>query len=240
MALDLLGIGLAGPGRRLRGPYFPEPRAQRLRQPRFHLGCDEPDGVHVLDVDAVLQAIARELHANQIRHRRQENALGRSDGRGEVGHRLQVLGPHLLSDEDHMDGAPGPWIPRIDQHVDSRGVAIREAEAADGLDDRWELPPIHGDVHIAREAGHPCIAVVHVEEHGDATDHPVLDARLTECVGEATDGLEELFHVAIVGGNCQHSWPIMHAPSGNGLAYSRPARSAASAMPPPVLTSARR
>ena len=67
--------------------------APLARQPGCHLGCDEPDSVHVLDVDAVLQAIARELHANQIRHRREKNALGSPDGRRKVGHRFRVLGP---------------------------------------------------------------------------------------------------------------------------------------------------
>ena len=44
-----------------------------------------------------------------------------------------------------------------------------------------------------------------MEKHGDTTDDAVLDAGLGERPHQAADGLEELFHVAIVRSDGQHS-----------------------------------
>ena len=103
-----------------------------------------------------------------------------------------------------MHGAAGLRLTGVHQHIDPGRVAVREAERPDSVDDRLQLGPVHRDVHVARRARGARVALGDMEKHRHTADHAIVEAGLGERLHQATDGVEELFHVAIVRGDGQH------------------------------------
>ena len=93
---------------------------------------------------------------------------------------------------------------RVDQHVYTGRVWILETGGPNRVDDPLEVLAIHGNVDIAGRAGSERVALVNVQEHGDATDDSIFDAGPCQRASDPVDRVEELSHVAIVGGNGRH------------------------------------
>ena len=73
--------------------------------------------IEVLDVHAVLQAIARELHPHEVGNRGEKDPFRRTDRRREAGSGFQIVGAHLLTDENQVDSAASARPVRTARHV---------------------------------------------------------------------------------------------------------------------------
>jgi len=178
--------------------------AQRRRQSGFDVAGDEADGVQILQVHAIAEPEARQLHPDKIGDGHQKNTFCRRHRRGEARHRFGVLRSHLFPDEHEMNRAPGARFARIDQHIDAGRVPIFEANRTDRIDDCVKIASINRDVDVACRTRGEWIALIHVQEHGDAAHDPILNTRLGERASEAIDSVKQLLHMAIVRGNGGH------------------------------------
>ena len=171
----------------LGGAQFAQARSERLGELRLDLRRDESDGIQVLDMHAVLQPVARELHPDEVGNRSEEDAF-----------RRHVVRTHLLASEDEVDGAARAWVAGVDQHVAARGMAMDEADRSDGFDDGSEVGTIDCNVDVAGGSGRTWIADGDVEEDGEAADDAILDPGSRERLGETPDRVAKLLHVGIV------------------------------------------
>src|SRR5207245_6130882 len=114
---------------------------------------DQANRVHILNMNAVLEAEAGELHADQVGHGCDQDPFHRAGGLGEVGDRLEVLGADLLADEDQVDGGTGTGRGGVDQHVDTSNVAIAETETRHGLSNPLKVLAVDGDINVPRKSG---------------------------------------------------------------------------------------
>ena len=186
--------------------------AQRRRQHCLDFRRDQSDAIEILEVNAIAEAEAGELHRHDIDHGSKQDPFSGTSWRRKTRDRFRVIRTHSFADKDQVDCALRLRLALIDEHVDACRMPILESVRLRRFGDSLKIAAIDGDVDVARGTRRQRIAGVHVEEYRHPTDNTILDPRVAKRASHSRDHVEQLFHVVIVRGDTEHSWSIMQRP----------------------------
>ena len=166
---------------------------KRVWQDGFHFRGDEADVEHVADMGHVFEAVAGELHLKEVPDGYDAyfaEAVGLADFRDGG----EIVRANLFTSEDKMDGTFGFANLRVDEHVDSGGVAVFEAVVGGALFEFVEVGAPNGDIDVIGEPRIFFAYGAYMEEYRHASDELIGNTGFVHELAEAIDDAKKFFH----------------------------------------------
>src|SRR6185312_5699120 len=154
------------------GSSFRKAGLKQIWQRCLNVRANQSNRIQVLNMHAILEAVAGELHANEVGDRSQQDALTglyRRGGRN----CFRVLRADFFIQENEVDCRTRLGLIRIDKHVNSTSMSIGPTRVASGLDDSREVLTRDRRANIGREACPKRIAFGNVNENSHAAHNAV-------------------------------------------------------------------